>query len=233
MKCTNEEPGRFEPSPFDPLTERSTLMCAKKTQPWKWLVAALLSFAPQVHALVITAVSAPNLSRPNDGKVYSFDILVSGTFDGSDLKLGIPNVTVEYWDEDFFVPHVLFDDKIDLTGLLAPPGPATAVGMPWGPVAVSLSVGCTQGSKVFGPAGGDTGENPMNDGYFKFYTGSSIASSPLGSWGYNTVQCIADSTGSNPSPPYPTLQSVPEPATLELIAVGLAGLSFSRHRKSN
>ncbi|MHB1091425.1 PEP-CTERM sorting domain-containing protein [Thiobacillus sp.] len=194
-----------------------------------WCLASIFLVATPASAFFITGVSAPNLTRPLDGILYPFSILVNGTYTRADLILGGPiNVTAEYWDEDVFL-----DDAIDLLGLLTVPAPGGAAnGAPWGPVPVAFNVGCTTGGEVFGPSG-NTGEGNMNDGYFRFTTGAGLTFTNHGSWGYNTVQCVANSTGTNPAPPHPALISVPEPSSIALFAGGAAMLIVSRRRKSS
>jgi hypothetical protein len=197
------------------------------------LAALLLAGGPATaQAVIITAVAAPNLTRPTDGALYPFNIIVSGTYDAGDILAGVAiNVTAEYWDEDFF-PFA--DDPIDLTGLLVVPAPgAAAVGAPWGPVAVTFRVGCKVRPEVFGPSG-VTGESPMNDGYFRFTTGAGLTLTVLGEWGYNTVTCVApplNPTGGNPPAPYPGMTAVPEPGSIMLLASGLAAFARSRRRR--
>jgi PEP-CTERM motif-containing protein len=186
-------------------------------------ILLLATWAATAQAVEITLVTFPNLTRPSDGKFYPFEITVSGTYDAADILAGakpraVPTViTVEYWDEDFFWGG---DDAIDLKGSLKVPLPgAREAGAAWGPVKVTLQVGCTVDSKVFGPAGEDTGENPMNDGYFRF-----LLAKPK-KFGFNTVTCDEDNpNGDNPV--------VPEPGTLVLLASGLAGFARLCQRRS-
>lgn len=166
------------------------------------------------HAVQVTSVSAPNLLLPSDGILYPFDIDVSGKYTPGDIFHGGPHrlVDVKYWDEDF---PFIFDNSIDLTGVLKLPLGGAAVGKPWGPVNVRLKVGCDLASKVFGPSG-PTNEGPlMNDGYFHF----SVGGNNFGSWGYNTVTCTTSPPP--PPPPIPLLPLAPVPGPLPILGVGV------------
>ncbi len=189
----------------------------------------LTCFSEQSKAFVITSVNAPNLQRPSDGILYPFNITVSGLYDRLDeVASGIKDshdAKAEYWDKDVF-----FDDPIDLNGVLTIPLIGARRGNPWGPVNVTFKVGCTTGSKVFDPSG-NTGENPMDDGYFRFesYAGG------FSEWGYNTVTCLSTTTPPvpiNPPPPYPPLKNIPEPtSTLSLLALGTLGAASTLKRQ--
>lgn len=193
---------------------------------------SLLTFATHSKAFVINAVTAPDLTRPSDGVLYPFNITVSGTYTGADLIIAgvadFRNVTAEYWDYDSFIFDFLNpDDPIDLDGLLVIPLVGAAIGGAWGPVPIAFDVGCTTSSEIFGPSG-TTGENPMDDGYFRFTTGAGLTWTDHGSWGYNTVTCAVEATGGNPVP----LTAIPEPTTITLLGIGLAGIGWLKKKKN-
>ena len=90
--------------------------CGLVAPPLFPLLLVSLLFVPAVQATSITAVAAPNLTRPMDNVAYPFTISVSGT----------------YWAEDVF-----FDDPIDLHAAGTPgalnvpaPGAGDVVGSP-------------------------------------------------------------------------------------------------------
>jgi PEP-CTERM motif len=189
-----------------------------------------LLFPPTTSkAFTITAVTAPNLTRPSDGVLYPFNITVSGTYTAADLIIaGVKDtlsVTAEYWDQDRFIFDFLDpDDPIDLNGSLVIPLIGAVVGAAWGPVTVAFEVGCKTSPEIFGPSG-PTGENPMDDGYFKFTTGAGLTLVNYGSWGYNTVTCnTAPPVPINPPTPYPGMKPIPEPSSLMLLGIGIFGL---------
>lgn len=206
-------------------------MLLKKTRPsCACALATLLLAAAPCQAFLITAVAAPDLKRPTDGVLYPFAINVRGTYTAGDLVFaGVTDtmtVTAEYWDEDVF-----FDDPIHLNAALVIPLQGVVQGGAWGPVPITFQVGCSASAVVFGPAG-STGENPMNDGYFRFTTGSGLTWTNHGSWGYNTVSCASTADGSNPpQSAYKTEHQLPEPEGLSMLCAGLAGLALSSRKK--
>lgn len=170
------------------------------------------------HALKVTNVAGPNLTRPSDNNFYPFTISVSGIYDLSDTgAFANANLTrslkVSYYDEDFpfnFFDILGIDDPIDLDKTLTVPIDGTAlIGTPWGPYSVEFRVGCTSSGKVFGPSG-PTGEGPMVDGLFEFTGASNPDSNKY--WGYNFVGC----SGTLPSPPTPVNPYTPVPGPLPI-----------------
>jgi hypothetical protein len=174
--------------------------------------ASILAFCgcPSIgHALQITGVAAPDLVRPSNNILLPFNITVSGTYGRDDQNLSDAQanrvLTAKYWDDDGFLG--IFDDQIDITGVLTVPLGGAVKGNPWGPINVKFNVGCDFNGKVFGPSGA-TGEGPvMNDGYFKFTEGVD----DFGSWGYNTVTCTNEPPPAPESGPLLPLQLVPGP----------------------
>ncbi|MFO0838861.1 MAG: hypothetical protein U1D55_10065 [Phycisphaerae bacterium] len=152
-------------------------------------VACMLGASAQGYT--ITAVTAPAaMTRPADGFLYPFVVTLTGAYGVADLG-GWPTEPIEFWDEDTFA-----DDPIQ-AGVTAPtwavpPGPIGAVA--FGPINVTMFCGCTTAGVFFGPEvrgpSGNTGENPMADGYIYF------ANSTVGAryWGYITVTCTAVAT---------------------------------------
>lgn len=161
----------------------------------------------------ITGVTAPNLTRPNNGLLFPFTINVMGTYNAVEAGAGgALMLDADYWDEDVFA-----DDPIHKkpNGLITPAVPlGSAAGTPWA-ANVTFEVGCTVGGEVFGPTG-PTGEGFMNDGYFHF---ADIGLFGV-SWGYNTVTCDEPLGGG----PNRAMQPVPEPQPLWAAFAGLLGL---------